>query len=370
MKIQPVTNKSLLKKFINFPYTFHQTTPNWIAPLKLDQKNIFNPQKNSVLLHCDYELFLLYYHGEIVGRIAVYFNRVANEYWGENIGFFGHYECYNNMDMAFQLLDSAEKWLKFRGMNIMRGPWNFGTQDIGFICDGFGLQPTVLSSYNPPYYNNHVLKFGMEKAKDLLVYNCDTSKGYKIPERFLRLTDKITNRYGVKVRPINMKNLVEDARTILRITNESIGDNWGFYPVNETEAEQIAADLKMIVHPEVVLIAEVNDEPIGYILALPDVNEILKKLNGSLLPLGIFKLLWGIKKINRYRVWAMGFLKQYQKKGISVLLFRHLHEVLAHKEIYVEANWVLEDNYLMNNALVQLNFDLVKKYRIYEKVIL
>jgi len=369
MKIQPVNSKSLLKHFINFPYKFHQSTPNWIPPLKPDQKNLFNPQKNSVLSHCDYELSLLFHRSEIVGRIAVYINHMANEYWGEKVGFFGHYECYNNPKMSFLLLDVAKKWLKDRGINIMRGPWNFGTQDIGFICDGFGLQPIVLSSYNPPYYNDHVLTFGMEKVKDLLVYNCDTGQGYQIPERFLRLTDKIENRYGVKVRPINMKNLVEDSRIIVRLTNESIGDNWGFYPVDEAEAEQIAADLKMIVHPEVVLIAEVNDEPIGYIIALPDINEILKNMTGKLLPFGIFKLLWGIKKVNRYRIWAMGFLKQYQKKGISVLLFRRLHEILAHKNIYVEANWVLEDNHLMNNALVQLNFDLVKKYRIYEKEI-
>ena len=179
MKIQLVNNRSLLKKFINFPYEFHQTTPNWIPPLKFDQKNIFNPKKNSVLQHCDYGLFLLYDRSKIVGRIAAYINHVANEYWGKKIGFFGHYECYDNPEMAFKLLSVAEKWLKDRGVNTMRGQWNFGTQDIGFICDGFALQPIVLSSYNPPYYNDHVLNFGMKKAKDLLVYNCNTSKGYQ-----------------------------------------------------------------------------------------------------------------------------------------------------------------------------------------------
>lgn len=367
MKILPVTTKSLLKKFINFPYDFYKDTPNWIPPLKLDQKNLFNPKKNTVLQHCDYQLFLLYEKDQIIGRIAAYVNNVANQYWGEQIGFFGHYECIENQDAAFLLLYTAENWLLEHGANKMRGQWNFGTQDIGFICDGFEFAPTILSSYNQPYYNEHVLNFGMEKAKDLLVYNCDTSKGYKIPDRFLRFTDKIAKRYHVTVRPINMKNLVEDTRIIVRLTNESIGDNWGFYPVDEAEAEQIAADLKMIIHPEVVLIAEIYGEPIGYLLTLPDVNDILKNMNGWLFPVGIFKLLRGIKKINRYRIWAMGLLKPYQKKGISVLMFRRFHDVLSHKDVYVEANWVLEDNYLMNNALIQLKFDLVKKYRIYEK---
>ena len=156
MKIKLVNSKSLLNKFINFPYEFHQNTPNWIAPLKLDQKNIFNPQKNSALSHCDYQLFLLYNNGEIIGRIAAYVNHVANKYWGEKIGFFGHYECINNLEAAVQLLKTAENWLREKGANLMRGQWNFGTQDIGFICEGFDLQPTILSSYNPSYYNDHV----------------------------------------------------------------------------------------------------------------------------------------------------------------------------------------------------------------------
>ncbi len=166
-----------------------------------------------------------------------------------------------------------------------------------------------------------------------------------------------------------MKNLVEEARIIVRLTNESIGNNWGFYPVDESEAEQIAADLKMIVNPEVVLIAEVDGEPIGYMITLPDVNYILKDMHGRLFPIGIFKLLCGIKKLKRYRIWALGLLSPYQKKGISVLMFRRLNDILANKDVYIEANWVLEDNALMNNALIQLKFDLVKKYRIYEKLI-
>jgi hypothetical protein len=369
MKIQPINSKSLLNTFIDFPHKLHKNTHNWIAPLKLDQKNIFNPKKNSALSHCDYELFLLYNEKKIIGRIAAYVNHVANDYWGEKIGFFGHYECINNQQAANLLLSTAEKWLKSKGAKIMRGQWNFGTQDIGFICEGFDLAPTILSSYNPPFYNDHVFNFGMKKAKDLLVYNCDSGKGYQIPERFLRLTDKIAQRYGVIVRPIDKKKMVEETRIIVKLTNASIADNWGFYPVDESEAEQIAADLKLIVDPEIVLIAEVKGEPVGYILTLPDINDILKNMNGRLLPTGIFKLLFGIKKLNRYRIWAMGFSKPFQKKGISVLMFHRLHEVLAQKNFYVEANWVLEDNYLMNNALVQLNFDLVKKYRIYEKEI-
>lgn len=367
MKIHEVTTRRDLKRFINFPYHFYRTTPCWIPPLKFDQINIFNPGKNSVLNHCEYQPFLLYKNDNIVGRIVAYINHVANEYWKEKIGFFGHYECINDQDVASLLLETAEQWLQDRGIEKMRGQWNFVSQDIGFIYEGFDIPPIVLSSYNPYYYNDQMVAFGMQKAKDLLVYSCDTTRGYKIPDRFLEFTDRIAARYGVVVRPINMKNLIEDAKIIVRLTNESIADNWGFYPVDETEANQIAKDLKMIVHPEVVLIAEIDNKPIGYIITLPDVNDILKDLNGRLLPFGIFKLLRGIKKLKRYRIWALGILPPYQKKGISVLMFRRLNDILGDKGVYVEANWVLEDNALMNNALIQLKFDLVKKYRIYEK---
>ncbi len=369
MRVEPVNRKSDLNKFVKFPYLLHRHTKNWIPPLLLDQKNVFNPKKNSALHHCDYQLFLLYKNKEIAGRIAVYINHVANAYWNEKIGFFGHYECIDYQEAAMLLLGTAEKWLRDRGMKTMRGQWNFVSQDIGLIVDGFDMPPIVMSSYNPTYYNEQLTHFGMKKAKDLLVYNCDLTTGYKIPERFVSFTDKIAERYRVTVRPISMKNLVEDARIIVRLTNAATGGNWGYYPVEESEAEQIAADLKMVIHPEVVLIAEVDGEPIGYLLTLPDVNDILKDMKGRLLPFGIFKLLRGIKKLRRYRIWALGLLEPYQKKGISVLMFRRLNDILAPKKAYVEANWVLEDNTLMNNALKQLEFDVVKKYRIYEKEI-
>jgi GNAT superfamily N-acetyltransferase len=367
--IKLVTTKRDLKRFIAFPYHFYRHNPAWIPPLKIEQKKIFNPKKNSLLQHCDYQLFLLYEKDENIGRIAAYVDGAANQYWQAKIGFFGHYECIPDPEAATMLLETAEKWLKEKGMQVMRGQWNLVSQDIGFICEGFDLPPTVLSSYNPPYYNDHMVQYGMKKTRDLNVYNADLGKGYKLPPRFFSFTDKIARRYGVKIRNINMKRLVEDARIIVRLTNESLKDNWGYYPVDESEAENIAADLKMIIHPEMVFIAEVEGKPVGYLLSVPDVNDILKHMNGKLFPLGIFKLLRGIKKINRYRIWAMGILPEYQKRGASMLMFRRINDFGAPRGSYLEANWILEENDLMNNALIKLEFNLVKKYRIYEKEI-
>jgi GNAT superfamily N-acetyltransferase len=357
----------LLKQFIRLPYRLHRSLSNWIPPLYLDQKNIFHPKTNRLLQHCEYQLFLLRQGIDWIGRIAVYINREANRYRNERIGYFGHYECTDDFDSSRLLLGQAESWLQERGMVSMRGPWNFVSQDMGLICEGYQVPPVILSSHNPPYYNEQMKAGGMHKVKDLLVYACDTAGGYRIPQRFVNFSEGIAKRYGVRIRSLNMKNLLQEARAIVRLTNESLQGNWGFYPVEESEAEQIARDLKLIIHPEAVLIAEVDDRPIGYLLALPDVNHILKNMNGRLFPIGLFKLFFGIKKLTRYRVWAMGIQKPYQQRGVSILLIRRLNEILAPRGVYVEANWVLEDNALMNNALRRMKFDMIKKYRIYEK---
>ena len=332
-----------------------------------EQRKIFNPRKNSLLQRCAYRLFLLYERRNVIGRIAAFIDLQANAYRSETIGSFGHYECIERAEASRLLLQTAEAWLKRKGMTHLRGPWNFVSQDMGLITEGFELSPVIMSSYNPPYYNEQLLGFGMKKIKDLLVYNCDTSKGYQIPERYLRFSEHLHSGLPITVRPLNMKNLAADAHIIVRLTNESLKNNWGFYPIPESEAEAIAADLKPVVHPEAVLIAEVNGEPIGYLIALPDVNALLNGLNGRLFPLGIFKLFRGIKKIKRYRIWALGILRPWQKKGISVLLFQHLNQALASRGVYIEANWILEDNALMNNALKNLKLNLVKRYRIYQK---
>ena len=147
MNIKAVEKKVDIYKFIDFPYRLHRNNPAWIPPLRFDQRNVFNPKKNSVLNHCDYQLFLLYENDEIIGRIVAYVNLVANKYWGEKIGFFGHYDCIDDPNAGLLLLETAEKWLLERGIVTMRGQWNFITQDIGFIYDGFEIPQIVLYLY-------------------------------------------------------------------------------------------------------------------------------------------------------------------------------------------------------------------------------
>ncbi len=367
MVIHPVTSRKDLKAFINLPYQLYRHDPMWVAPLRSEQWAQFDAKKNPMLDHCDYQLFLLKEGKNVIGRISAFTDQLALQHWQQPIGMFGSFECIQDPRAAHMLLDAARTWLKDHGMQAMRGPWSFASQEWGLVVDGFIPEPVILAPYNPPCYNAFLTGFGLTKAMDLLVYLADMSTGYRIPERILTLTDKIQARYNVTVRPMDMSNLEEDVVTLMRIANRAISDNWGFYPVTDAEARAMAHDLKAIVNPKALLLAE-NDkgEPIGFALSLPDVNKVLKGLNGRLLPFGWLKMLIQLPKITQYRMWALGVIPEYQGKAIDTLLYRATHEALAPLNVRMEVNYVLENNDRMNNALRKLGVTPSRRYRVYE----
>ena len=370
MIIHPVSTKHDLKSFIELPYTLYRDDPLWVAPLRSEQWSQFNPAKNPMLDHCTYQLFLLKEGNKVLGRISAFTDRLALDHWQLPIGLFGSFECVNDPAAASMLLDAAAAWLRSQGMRSMRGPWSFASQEWGMVVEGFEPQPVLLAPYNPPYYNDFMTSFGLSKVMDLLVYEADMQKGYRMPERILTLTDKVAARYGVKVRPINMSRLEEDVVTIMRLANQSISDNWGYYPVTDAEARAMAHDLKQIVNPEALLIAEdAGGEPIGFGLSLPDVNQVLKGLKGRLLPFGWLKMLTQVPKLDVYRMWALGVVPEYQGKAIDTLLYRATHDALAPFNVRMEINYVLENNDRMNNAIMKLGATPIRRYRVYEKAL-
>jgi hypothetical protein len=365
-KINPVRSKHDLKSFIQLTYWLYRDDQNWVAPLRIEEKKKFRPESNAMLLHCEVELFLLYQNEKPIGRIAAFIDKLALEHWGEPVGLFGLFECIDNLEASRLLLEAARNWLCDKGMKTMRGPWSFTSQEWGVVIKGLD-SPMIMAPYNFPYYRMQIESFGMEKIKDLLVYELNYSEKYKFPERILKLTDQISNRGGVSIRSVSKRNLKEDVRIILELANQSVGHHWGYVPVTDKEAHEIANSMKMIIDPDIVMIAEVDKKPIGFLIVLPDINSIIKGLDGRLFPYGFFKLLFGLKKIKNYRVWAMGIIPTYQKKAIDTLFYRRLYEILSLKDIKkIEANYVLEDNMAMNNPILKMGFHHSKTYRVYE----
>jgi len=366
MKVIPVRTNKEYKEFVTFPYKHYQSEPRWIAPIRSEQKKLFSPKYNLTLRNCPHQLFLLKNRSDVIGRVLTFINPSAIKHWKKKIGFFGCFECICDQQAANSLLSSCTDWLRSHDMETMRGPDNLESQDLGFIYEGFDIPPVILSSWNYEYYNQLVENFGMFKAKDLLVYHVDVREGYTFPERFLTFTGNIARRYNVTIRMLDMKNLQDEVKLMIQIFNAALVDNWDYYPIDESEAEPLVRALKPIVDPRVIHFAYSGDRPIGVSITLPDINVLLKNLNGRLFPTGIFRLLTGMKKIRHYRMWALGVIPEFHRKGIDVLLYKKLYDELYHRQVRVEANHVLEDNHLMNAALRKMNFKMNKIYRMYE----
>jgi GNAT superfamily N-acetyltransferase len=367
MNINQAKTKNDLNSFIKLPYRLYKNDPVWVAPLLDEQKGQFDRVRNPLLDHCEYALFLLHENGKVIGRVAAFIDKLAVDTWGEPIGLFGYYECPQQPEASRLLLDTARQWLSKHGMKAMRGPWSFVSQEWGAVVEGFIPSPVVMAPYNPPFYNDQFNAYGLAKAKDLLVYGIDARQGYRIPARILTLTDRVAERYKVRVRTLDMQHFDQEVETIISLSNQSLVNNWGYSPVTEAEVRAMAHDLKPIIHPKAVLFAEDQQgKPIGFAIAIPDVNQILKGLHGSLLPFGWVKMLWKLPRLTHYRMFALGVVPEYHGLGIDSLIYRKLYETCYSPSIRMEINYVLEDNYPMNNAIIKLGAKPLRRYRVYE----
>jgi len=367
MDIQTVQTPSDLRQFIDLPYALYRDDPVWVPPLRDDQRGQFDQRRNPMLEHCERELFLLRSGTTIIGRVAAFVDTLANEFWKEKIGLFGYFECSPDPEAARLLMDAARDWLKRRGMQAMRGPWTFVSQEWGMVVEGFSPSPVVMAPYNPPFYNDHMTAFGLKKVKDLLCWVVSAEEGYQIPDRILSLTDAVQRRYNIRLRSLNMKRFEDEVRLIEQLSNASIISNWGYSPVTEAEVRATAHDLRPVIQPNAVLFAEdMNGRAIGFAIAIPDVNHLLRGLNGHLLPFGWLKLLTGIPRLKRYRMFALGVIPEYHGKAVDSLIYRALYEALFSPDVWMEINYVLEDNYPMINAIKKLGARPLRRYRIYE----
>jgi len=367
MRICQVESRRDMRDFIKLPYELYGRDKIWVPPLRSEQEKQFSQKTNPFLEHCQRQLFLLKEKGRVIGRIAAFIDTLANEFWKEQVGLFGYFECIPDKTASNMLLEAAKKWLIEQQCSTMRGPWSFVSQEFGMVVEGFEPSPVIMAPYNPPYYKEHLEDIGLKKAKDLLCWQISMADGYRIPQRIVKLTDVVAERYGITVRKLNIKNYDEEIQTILELSNTSLVQNWGYSPATEAEAEDMAKEMKRIIQAKGVLFAEDKDgRPIGFIIALPDLNSLLKGLNGRLFPHGFIKLLWGIPRLRKYRLFALGVIPEYQRKAVDSLLYRALNESLFSKDLWIEINYVLEDNWAMINAINKLEATQSRRYRVYE----
>ena len=367
IEICPVEDKKQLGRFIKLPWTIYRADKYWVPPLIGEQKKLFTPEQNPFYRHAEVALFLAEKAGQTVGRIAAIVNRAHNEFYGDKIGFFGFFESTDDQDISDKLFEAAGKWLREKGMDCMRGPMNFSTnEECGLLVEGFDSSPMIMMTYNPPYYIHLVERNGFYEAKDLLAFWLNTSQ--PIPERILRIAEKVSREHKIHLRTLDVKRFDEEMEKVKLIYNQAWSRNWGFVPMSDEEFYHMAINLKRIAVPELLFLAEIGGEPAAFSVAVPDFNQALNRINGKLDPISLMKLLWYSRKANQLRLMLLGVRAGYRRRGIDSLLY--IESLKTAKKLgYIggEVSWILEDNTLIIRGIEAMGGRVYKRYRIYDK---
>jgi hypothetical protein len=366
LSIRPVAGKKETEAFIRFAWEIYKDSPAWVPPLLMDRRKLMDRAKNPFYRHAEAEFFIAWRDGRIVGRIGAIVNHNHNAEHKDKVGFFGFFECIDDQEVADALVRTAKEWLAARGMTAMRGPASPSVNDeYGLLIDGFEHSPAVLMPYNPPYYATLLEKAGLAKAKDLYAYLMREENVFS--EKFARVAELVRKREDLSIRTIDMREFKAEIQRIKKLYNSAWQYNWGAVPMTEEEFDALAKDLKPVVDPRLVLIAEHKGEPVGFSLSLPDLNVPLKyNRNGGLLG-GLLQMFLRKKEIKLVRIIVLGIVPEKVKTGAgTLLLYETGRRGIESGYPFGEASWVLEDNVMMNRAAEFMNGKRTKTYRIYE----
>lgn len=369
LRVREIPPGESLRGFIDLAWKANAGDPRWVPPLRMAVEGLLDRRKHPFHRHAEVAYFLAERGGEAVGRIAAVENRQYNDHHGERLGFFGLFECLDDAEAARALVDAARAWLRARGMERLVGPMNLSTNDElyspGVLVDGFDTPPAVMMSHNPPFYARLLEGAGLAKEKDLVAYWMPTPEP---PARAVAAMERLSRRMGARIRAVRMKDLKEEVRRVQEVYNAAWSQNWGFVPMTPAEFEHMARELRPVVDPHIVFLAEKEDgEPIGFCLCLPDLNRALRHLpDGRLLPFGVFKFLWHRRRIDSLRVLTLGLKPGYQHLGLGAAMYVHaFREAAARGYRSGEGSWILEDNLEMRGAMEKMGATAYKTYRVF-----
>jgi GNAT superfamily N-acetyltransferase len=376
LNIVPIHTEEDRMRFITFPWKVYVDDLYWVPPLISERKTFLNPEKNAFYEHATVQLFLATRDDDVVGTIAAFSNHYYNEFQETNLGFFGFFEVLDDPEAAALLLKTAEDWVREAGHESILGPAQFSTNDeCGLLIDGFEDTPRALMTYNPPRYKDYLENAGFTKAQDLWAYSIDIHNFREnIPEKLIRVTEKSAKRRNIVVRTVDMKHFDEEIEIFKKVYNKSWERNWGFVPMTEPEFDHLAASLKPMIDSTLVVVAEVDGEPIGVGLTLPDLNLPLHKAYPNPKTpefLTMAKFLWNWKvrgDIDWIRVVILGVLPEYRGIGVDALMYLETARAAIKRGVrWGEMSWILESNDMMNRAIQALGGEVYKTYRFYEK---
>ena len=371
IEIREVRGKRALKAFIKVPWRIYRDDPNWIPPL-LSERRAALSSKHPFFKHAAWQAWIAYRNGEAVGRISAQIDDLHQQRYGNSTGFFGLIESIDDDEVFSALFRTAENWLRDRGIKHIVGPFNLGiNQEVGVLVEGFETPPLVMTTHSRRYYDTAIRNCGYAPAQDMLAYQLDFFS-YRSPTVMKELIAR--TREHVTIRELNRKNMEADLEDMRQIFNDAWQANWNFVPFTKEEFAAVGKELLMIVPHDFLQIAEIDGEPAGFIVLLPDINSAIADLNGRLFPIGWAKLIWRLKV--RFpkgtRIPLMGVKQKYQKTlygpSMALLLIESLMKPgIARGGRQVEMSWILESNKPTRNMIEQFGGKITKRYRMYER---
>lgn len=375
MEIESVEGSRGLSAFIDVAWRIPDSVrhPRWVPPLRMMVRDALDTKRNPFYRDAGMALFIARRDGRPVGRIAAIENRAHNRVHADRVGFFGFFECADEPAAARALVAAAEAWLKARGLECIRGPVSPSTNyECGLLVHGSDEHPVFLTPWNPPYYEQLLLSTGLGVARNLLGYWLPYGEpGYEIPPRLTALAERAAARAQLTFRDLEPSRFWSEVELCWDIYNSAWERNWGFVPMTREEFLHMAASLKPLLVPQFAFLAEVQGEPAGFMLSVPDYNLVLKRIpNGRLFPFGIVRLLRGKSRIRTGRIIALGIKSEFRTGSVlPVFMHEATRRAIAYNSPGAEASWVLEENQAMRQPIESFGGRVYRRWRIYERPI-
>jgi GNAT superfamily N-acetyltransferase len=358
-----------LREFIELPFRLHAGSP-WVPPLKLERYQFMSRKLNAYFKHAEAEYFLARRDGRVVGRITAQVDRAFNEYHKARWGTFGFLEFEDDQEVLDPMLATAAEWLRGRGCERMVGPMDFAMNDeSGILIEGFDLEPLLRQPWHPGYYQPRCEAAGLTKAMDLFSWELHITNRERLHPVLPKAAERARTKYGITIRKMSRRHLRRELDEFAKVYNAAWSHNWGFVPYSKEDLDAYALDLQLVYDRDWFMIAEQNGQTVAMAITLPDMNQVLRKMQGRLLPLGWWYFLNRRRIITRVRVGFLGVLPEYQHTGVAAALYLE-HFNVAERSPYKEgeASWILESNHAMNRGLEAMGGRIVKRWRVYERL--
>jgi hypothetical protein len=368
VEVRAVSSRRDRREFIELPFRLHSTSPQWVPPLRLERRIFHSRRMNAYFKHAEAQEFVAARGRHVVGRISAQFDQAYDEQHGVGTGMFGFLEMEDDAEVAGALVGAAQEWLAERGRHHMIGPMDYTMNDeCGVLIEGYLREPMIKQPWHPAYYQRLCEGAGLGKAIDLLMWELRIDDREKILPIIFELSEQSETKHGVKLRHMRRRDLSKDIKVFGEVYNAAWKRNWGFVPFSDEDLKHYAEELQLVFDKNWFMLAEKDGETIGIAMTIPDVNQVLKKMKGRLLPLGWWYFLRKAKHIDRVRVGFLGVKPAYQHTGTAARFYvEHFDMAQATPQKWGEMGWILETNRAMNRGMEAMGGRIVKRYRVYE----